>query len=62
MIAVESTECEENGMAVYRKTVKLFGLSIYRRTATYTSGQRDRQIGFNASSIQPQYVEDDYDE
>lgn len=62
MSSVESTECEENGMTVYRKTVKIFGLSIYKLKASYSSGQRDRPIGFQASPVQPQYIEEDYEE
>lgn len=60
IISVESHEYEENEKTVYKKTVKLFGFSIYKLESCSSIRQHDRPIGFQASPLQPQFVEDDY--
>ena len=62
MIYIEQTYDEENGMTVCRKTVKLFGIPIYKLKVTNPMQQRDRPIGFTAYPILQQYAEEDYDE
>ena len=59
MIEVTVSECEQDGMTVWTKTVKLFGFSIYKNRSTYRDTSKDRQIGFAASPIQPQNTEED---
>lgn len=62
VISVESTECEQTDMIVYRETVKLFGIPIYKRKAAYSASRLDRTIGFQALPTQLEYVEDGDDD
>ena len=57
-ISVEVTNRTLGGRYVYTKTVKVFGLTVYRMTAT-GDAETNKPIGFSTFPDERQYVDDD---